>query len=511
MQNSRLFDNKILEHFLEGDRAGLKNSDIFLVGNSGSGREFVVQEITSSFVKAGGKAFIIDDGKIISSFKEFDINNIEFDLKAPISVNPFTNIPTGDDEQSVLIRSTIFHLLVIVFNSMVRSTIYEESGCDALLSNDVQQIWLPLALSECWKAKGRECEVTDIANYLIAHEDNQAREVGKFLFEYSKEGKYGGFFTGISSVEFKSEITAVTKNCDSIQTAEENEMYPIFLQLLTILHLLESVSDENPDERLVIFFESYAGLIYQRSQFLCGLINNRNRFNNSPNYLIDDFGFGMPSYQDRYEEKLKLGCGIKIIMDMGCTHLTGVNWFPENMTPEATISCIKNLESRYGNWSDFSIFTERDLIGTFRLKAGDDLSVQDVEKLEQKIPSQEAQDDFYPPIEEDRWSKYKSMTFFEVFSPLVFLALLYLAWHIPVSRINQIQEKQDTLYELVKAKVAAAEEYPTSPLEKLRAISNKQSEYYAGDLMVMQGPMRTDLKPVHIPEPDLSHRGLIKK
>lgn len=111
---------------------------------------------------------------------------------------------------------------------------------------------------------------------------------------------------------------------------------------------------------------------------------------------------------------------------------------------------------------------------------------------------------------EERLKMYEDWGVLEHLTMFVFLALFCAAWYVPFA-VYKIKEKQDALYELVKANVAAAEEYPTSPLEKLRAISNKQSEYYAGDLMVMQGPMSTDLKPVHIPEPDFSHRGLIKK
>lgn len=111
---------------------------------------------------------------------------------------------------------------------------------------------------------------------------------------------------------------------------------------------------------------------------------------------------------------------------------------------------------------------------------------------------------------EARLKMYEDWGFLDHLTMFTLLALFCTAWYVPCA-VYKIKEKQDVLYELVKVKVAAAEEYPTSPLKKLRAISNKQSEYYVGDLMVMQGPMSTDLKPVHIPEPDFSHRGLIKK
>jgi len=133
---------------------------------------------------------------------------------------------------------------------------------------------------------------------------------------------------------------------------------------------------------------------------------------------------------------------------------------------------------------------------------------------------------------QEEWDKrFKSMTLFEAYFPLVFLVLLYLAWHIPVSRINQIQEKQDALYELVKAKVAAAEEHPTarkafsldnlvkytkpdggmSNVSKPRAVSDQQSGYYTGGSIVMRGPRPRGLRPAHVQLPDLSWRGEVKK
>ena len=122
--------------------------------------------------------------------------------------------------------------------------------------------------------------------------------------------------------------------------------------------------------------------------------------------------------------------------------------------------------------------------------------------------------------EEERLKMYEDWGFLEYLTMFTLLALFCSTWYVPFT-VYQIQEKQDALYELVKAKVAAAEEHPTagkafsldnlvkyakpdggmSNVSKPRAVSNKHSGYYTGGSIVMRGPRPKDLRPSSVQLP----------
>ena len=50
---------------------------------------------------------------------------------------------------------------------------------------------------------------TKIASFLLSHEDSRANDLGTRLFPYTKDGVYGKFFEGASTVNFTDTFVVV--------------------------------------------------------------------------------------------------------------------------------------------------------------------------------------------------------------------------------------------------------------------------------------------------------------
>ena len=80
----------------------LENHNICIVGSDGRGKGVLIEEMIRSTLSSGGKALaIVVDRSFINFCQELGGSYIEFDLNHPVSVNPFLEVPTGNDVLSL--------------------------------------------------------------------------------------------------------------------------------------------------------------------------------------------------------------------------------------------------------------------------------------------------------------------------------------------------------------------------------------------------------------------------
>lgn len=195
------FGNELAPH-LGGGGTPAENYNVCIACIAGSGKSVLMEEMMLSTLGIGGKVFVLDYGK---SFKNLCIElggeYIEFDPSRPVSINPFSEVPTGDDQVSVEARADFLATFPVTLSTM---------AAPKFGTSDLQQTNLAMALRECWEAKGVDCQIDDIANWLLEQKDNNvANDLGRMLFNYTKNGAYGGLFSGKAAVTLNSDIVVI--------------------------------------------------------------------------------------------------------------------------------------------------------------------------------------------------------------------------------------------------------------------------------------------------------------
>lgn len=196
------FGSELVKGMTNNSENVLENYNCIIAGMAGSGKSVLMQEMMLSVLGVGGRVFVLDYGK---SFKNLcqvlSGNYIEFDPSNAISINPFSEVPTGSDKASSDARSDFLASFPITLATMAAP----KSG-----TTDLQQTNLAKALKACWDKKQNNTEIDDIADWLLEQKDNQvANDLGRMLFNYTTDGPYGGFFTGKAEVTIDADIVVI--------------------------------------------------------------------------------------------------------------------------------------------------------------------------------------------------------------------------------------------------------------------------------------------------------------
>ena len=212
----------------------LENYNICIVGSDGSGKGVLIEEMIRSTLSSGGKVLaIVVDGSFTNFCQELGGSYIEFDLNHPVSVNPFLEVPTGNDVLSVEARKNFLEDFSLTLATMV----LPENKTD-----DLQNKILLKALKKCWNKANVNTTIDDIVGWLSAQKNNTvANDLGKMLFSYTKNGAYGGFFSGNADV-FNNDLVVI----DLSDLRNHKWLYAVVIQaILHCDHLRRQAVDSN--------------------------------------------------------------------------------------------------------------------------------------------------------------------------------------------------------------------------------------------------------------------------
>ncbi len=176
-----------------------ENFNLCIAGVPGSGKSVFMQELMLSTLGVGGKVFVLDYGR---SFKRscllLEGNYIEFDIKKPMSLNPFSEISERDEDFEA--REDALTGVTAVLATMAAPL----EG-----TNDLQNAMLQKALRAVWAAKGAKAEITDIADWLLQRSELYAQDLGNMLFPFTRDGIYGKFFSGPAQLSLNNKIVVI--------------------------------------------------------------------------------------------------------------------------------------------------------------------------------------------------------------------------------------------------------------------------------------------------------------
>ncbi len=194
------------------------NYNVCVVGRSGSGKSVFMQELMASTLGLEGRVFVLDVGRSFEKTCFFLKGQfIEFTPKSPLCLNPFSTIPTHNEEVTQDALSMLKSILILM---AAPSDGVDDKGA-ALLEQ---------AMLETWEKYKTNCTITLIADWLLNHNDVHARDLGFMLYPYTTKGTYGRFFDGKSTLNLDNPLVVIELE----ELKERKDLQSVVVQMMII-------------------------------------------------------------------------------------------------------------------------------------------------------------------------------------------------------------------------------------------------------------------------------------
>jgi conjugal transfer ATP-binding protein TraC len=227
-----------------------------VVGTSGSGKSFFLNELTQRTLATGGRVWIIDVGRSYEKLcKMLGGQYIEFTQDSNICMNPFSMV-TDIDEDMQLLKPLIAQMI---------------SPSGPLEDYELAQI--DINIRQLWEEHGNKTSITLLAERLkkACYQggskeafndqpvdesacDPRIRDLGVQLFQFTEDGAYGRYFSGEANIEFTSDL--VVLELEELNAMKDLQQVVMFLLMYKITQ--EMYLGERSQRKLVIIDEAWA-------------------------------------------------------------------------------------------------------------------------------------------------------------------------------------------------------------------------------------------------------------
>ncbi len=198
--------------FFDNDQG---NYNVAVSAKSGAGKSFFLNEVVVSTLGTGGRAWIIDVGRsYMHTTKILKGRFIEFSEDSNICINPFPLI-TDMDEEMPLIKSIIAQM-----------------ASPSRPLNDLELSYIEQAVRAVWTKYGRDASITPIAEFLIAHRDERARDLGEMLYPYTRDGVYARYFEGTECLRFDNNL--ITLELEELKSRKDLQSVVLLIVMMQI-------------------------------------------------------------------------------------------------------------------------------------------------------------------------------------------------------------------------------------------------------------------------------------
>jgi len=163
-----------------------------IFAESGAGKSFVTQQIIVDLLSIGAKVWVIDVGRsYLKLAKVLGGEFIEFSENSRACLNPFTNVLDIDEDLELL-------------KSLVSKMASPNQGLDDYRLATVEE-----AIKAVWGRLGHAMTITDVAEYMLAQEDDRVRDIGTMLYPFTRHGSYGPWFDGQNNLDFHNNFVVL--------------------------------------------------------------------------------------------------------------------------------------------------------------------------------------------------------------------------------------------------------------------------------------------------------------
>lgn len=173
------------------------NYNFVVVAASGSGKSFFANEILSDFLARSGLVRVIDVGRSYARFcEQVGGEQLIFDPRNPVSLNPFTNVATREDLAEML----------PMLKAMLRQMAYPLQPENETPAWEYQA--LEAAITAAWERFGEHAELRHVYDWLLESEDTRANDLAFQLAPYAI-GRHAPWFSGPRELEFTNPMIVV--------------------------------------------------------------------------------------------------------------------------------------------------------------------------------------------------------------------------------------------------------------------------------------------------------------
>lgn len=227
--------------------------NICVLGQTGAGKSVFMEEVVLSILGSGGRVIVLDVGRSYQKLGQLlaqlgDAQFIRITNDCTLSLNPFSDLvnpgaPVAGED--ALGKGDQDYRNALNMVKQVLTSMLSPSGT----LNDLENSFLEMALDQVVSQKGPDTEVSDIAAWFLNHGDPRVNDMGTRLYSFSRDGLYGKFFAGKSTIRFSSPLIIV----EFEDIKENKELSAVILQTL-IAHISNLVyrGDRKTKSGLVI-------------------------------------------------------------------------------------------------------------------------------------------------------------------------------------------------------------------------------------------------------------------
>jgi conjugal transfer ATP-binding protein TraC len=217
---------------------GESNYNVNVIGQSGSGKSVLLQDMVTNFLSNGTKVFVLDIGRSYEKLCNLCGGDfVEFKMNSQICLNPFDRAVLHSGEA----QGDFLSLILPILAKMVAP----KRG-----TTDIEDSILARCLQEVWNAKKNNTTITDIAKKLQEEGTEVSNDLATMLFQYSDQGSYGRFFNGKSNVDFKNRLTVI----EFEDLRERKDLLSVVMQMLSA-QIMTQVFSGSRQQRFVILFD----------------------------------------------------------------------------------------------------------------------------------------------------------------------------------------------------------------------------------------------------------------
>lgn len=174
----------------------VRNYNVAIVAPPGKGKSFLMNDYVQSLLSQGGFVYIIDvGGSYAKSCELLNGQLIEFTHDKAMSLNLFSTIDANAKNDMAF--KDVHNQLIQLVGMMARP-----SG----KVTDEERNHIEKAIECVWRQHRNATTITLIATHLEKSTDPIAQNLGRLLYSYTKEGRYGHYFEPPCSLDFKKNL-----------------------------------------------------------------------------------------------------------------------------------------------------------------------------------------------------------------------------------------------------------------------------------------------------------------
>jgi conjugal transfer ATP-binding protein TraC len=221
------------------------NYNVSIAGAPGAGKSVLMNELMSTVMGVGGKVFVLDLGR---SFKKscqiLGGRHIEFDVRYPTSLNPFSNIPEGNNDKDIEDREEMLATVCPIFQVMAAP----KHG-----TSDLENAFIEQAIRWSWKKYGSKGNVDTVKEFLETHKDRVANHLGETLSSFASQGSYGHFFFKPADTNLKEKLIVI--ETDNLRS--HPSLMAVVVQMLILQINQEMAKGDRKKPFLIIIDEAW--------------------------------------------------------------------------------------------------------------------------------------------------------------------------------------------------------------------------------------------------------------